>query len=168
MYLNFFKPIYFVVSDTDPQYPPRTFEELRRRCDEIKREIPAKGDNKLFTEKLFTFFKDCGLITWENIALLSDKIRCDREFHCAMNPLGGVLRKEDLPMGNPKRYYCTKNRGRAVACDGFVYYISSQWYDTYANTNKAEFYNWVVNRALVNLGVPQNLQTRGLLYIPYY
>lgn len=98
---HFARNVQFVVSDTDPQYPPKTFEELKRRCDEIKREIPSKGDNKPFAEKLFTIFKDCGLITWEN-------------------------------------------------------------------KNKAEFYNWVVNRALVNLGVPQNLQARKFLHNLYY
>lgn len=167
MHFNFFRPIYFTVADTDPQNPPKTFEEFRERCDDIKREIPAQGDNKSFAEKIFTFFKDCGLITPANVAFLSNSFSCRREFFYPMNPLGGVLRKVGLSMGNPVRYYCSKNKGRAVICAGEVYYISNYWYDNAINTNKAEFYNWVINRALVNLDVPQDLRARKLLYNPY-
>ena len=166
MYFDSFKPIYFVVADTEPQNPPRTFNELRQRCDEIKDLIPAQGDNKIFAEKIFTFFKDCELITRANINFLNNKNACDRYFHCTMNPLGGVLRKAGLPMktGVTRRYYSSKNRGRAVVCEGEVYYISSQWYETFANQNKAAFYNWVVNKALENFAIPKNLQTRELLW----
>lgn len=169
MYYDFFKPFYFVVTDTAPKYSPKTFEEFRKRCDEIKSLIPAQGDNTVFAEKIFTFFKDCGLITGANVAFLSDKNSCNRVFRYTMNPLGGVLRKKGLSMqtGNTSRtlrYYCTKNRGRAVICEDVVFYISSQWYDTDNNQNKAEFYNWVVNKALINLSFPQNLQSRGLFY----
>ena len=166
MYYDSFKPIYFTVADTDLQNPPRTFSELEQRCNEIKNYIPAQGDNKIFAEKIFTFFKDCGLITRANVAFLSDKYSCDKFFHCAMNPLGGVLRRSGLPMktGVTRRYYSSKNRGRAVICEGEIYYISSQWFDTFANQNKAAFYNWVVQKALENLGVSRNLQTRTLLW----
>ena len=168
MYYDNFKPIYFTVADTDPKFPPETFEELRQRCNEIKAELHAHGDNTAFAEKIFTFFKDCGLITRTNIAFLSDKYSCDREFHCTMNPLGGVLRRDGLSMGNPKRYYCSKNKGRAVIFEYEIYYITSQWYAPgMSNPTKPEFYNWVVNKALVNLGIPQNLQARELLYNPY-
>lgn len=166
MYFDSFKPIYFVVADTDRQNPPRTFAELRQRCDEIKDCIPSQGNNTRFAEKIFTFFKDCGLITRANVNFLSSKNSCDRFFHCTMNPLGGVLRKAGLPMktGVTNRYYCSKNRGRAVVCEGEVYYISSQWFETFANQNKAAFYNWVVNEALENFGISKNLQTRELLW----
>ena len=167
MYYDNFKPIYFTVADTDPKFPPETFEELRQRCNEIKREIPARGDNKIFAEKIFTFFKDCGLITRANVNFLSDSYSCKRTFYFPMNPVGGILRKDGLSMGSPAKYYCSKNKGRAVVFEDVVYYISSYWFDSQTNTNKAEFYNWVVNKALVNLGIQQNLQARELLYNPY-
>ena len=151
MYYNFAKPIYFVVADTDPQNPPKSFEELRNRCNEIKKELPAHGDNTNFTEKVFMLFKDCGLITPENIAFLTDKNSCDQKFKCKMNPLGGVLREDGLPMGNPKRYYCTKSKGRAVRCESVVYYITSQWYAPgMSNPTKPAFYNWFVQQVIDN------------------
>ncbi|MBR2774938.1 MAG: hypothetical protein IKD73_08150 [Selenomonadaceae bacterium] len=161
---HFSRNVPFVVADTDPQYTPRTFEELKQCCDDIKREIPAKGNNKVFVEKLFTFFKDCGLITLANVAFLNDSFSCRKEFYYPMNPVGGILRKKGLSMGSPGKYY----KKRAVVCEHEIYYISNYWYDNATNTNKAEFYNWVVNKALVKLDVPQNLQARGLLYIPYH
>ena len=153
---NFYRrrQIYFVVSDKDPQNPPKTFDELKQRCDAIKTQIPSQGKNTGFVELIFMFFKDCGLITRSNVAFLSNKELCDDIFQCTMNPLGGVLQREGLPMVSSRtnRYYCTKNRGRAVECDGEIYFITSQWYGPEdSNPTKVEFYNRVVQMALKNL-----------------
>lgn len=146
----FSQKIYFVVSDTQPQNTPRTRAEFLSRCHEIEALLPAQGNNVAFVEAIFTFFRDCGLITRDNIELLSDKYRCNRTFSCNMNPLGGVLRREGLPMstGRTLRYYCTKNRGRAVICQGEVYYISNDWYAmSAARPTKNIFYDWVLQKA---------------------
>lgn len=157
------KKFRFVVSDEDRQNLPQTFTELRQRCNEIKNEIHAHDNNIDFAEKIFMFFKDCGLITRANIDFLNDNYKCRKNFYYPMNPVGGVLRREGLSMGNPSKYY----KKRAVICEGVTFFVSNYWFDNYTNTNKAEFYNWVVNKALVRLGFPQNLQVRELLYIPY-
>ena len=150
----FSQKIYFVVSDTQPQNTPRTRAEFLSRCHEIEALLPAQGDNVAFVEAIFTFFRDCGLITRDNIEILSDKYRCKRTFSCTMNPLGGVLRRASLltSRSGVRRYYCTKNRGRAVICEGEVYYISNDWYEmSAARPTKNIFYDWVLQKAYANL-----------------
>ena len=147
------KPFYFVVSDTDKQDRPTDVEDLKTRFNEITALIPQppvrEPDNNMrFVEKAFTLFKDCGLITKENVEALNDPDFCQKNFDTKMNPLGGVLRKAGLTMWDTGlRYYCpyeeltqtsdkmiadTKQfRGAsklAVICEGVTYYISNDWF----------------------------------------
>lgn len=113
----------FIVSDTDKKNFPINNADLRRRLKEITDLIPQPetreiDNNMRFVEKAFTLFKDCGLITKENIDALNDSEWCYENFNSLkiqgiveknirMNPLGGILRKEGLTMwgGGGLRYY---------------------------------------------------------------
>ena len=98
---HFARNAQFVVADTDTQNPPETFEELRVRCDDIKLWIPKpekriQGNNTIFTVLTFTLFKDLNFINRKTVEKLNDANWCNRIFAVKMNPLGGVLRREDL------------------------------------------------------------------------
>lgn len=169
----------FVVSDTDEQNLPRDIEDLKRRIDEIRAWIPQpkklkRGNNMTFASKAFELFKDCGLISRHNLELLNDKEWCDEnigsiriagEKACSqINPLGGVVRREDLPMCDKSnlRYYCPRNELKldsdiavaakgfggasklAVVCEGVTYYISNDWFsDDKIRPTKSAFANWL-------------------------
>ena len=114
----------FIVSDTDKQNFPIDNADLTKRMREIRDLIPQpetrQADNNMhFAEKAFTLFKDCGLISKENVEALNDAQWCNNMFNTLrikgivekdikMNPLGGILRKEGLTMwsGGGLRYYC--------------------------------------------------------------
>ncbi len=188
---------YFVVSDKDEQNPPHDSEELKRRLDEIKKLIPQpekrQPDNNMkFAARVFNLFKDCGLITPENMEHLNDKDWCDKNIDlyqvvgdipnsplsgvvsegdkpCSqMNPLGGVVRREDLPMCDKSnlRYYCPCDELKlqsdievvsdgfggasklAVVCEGVTYYISNDWFSQdKPRPTKWAFYKWLVMKA---------------------
>lgn len=168
--------MYFVVSDTDKQDRPIDVEDLKTRFNEITALIPQppvkEPDNNMrFVEKAFTLFKDCGLINKENVEALNDPDFCQKNFDTKMNPLGGVLRREDLTMWdkNNLRYYCphkelknpsdieSANRNAwsgksklAVICEGVTYYISNDWFSNdKPRPTKSEFAMklllWAVN-----------------------
>ena len=114
----------FIVSDTDKKNFPRNNADLMGRLKEITDLIPQPetreiDNNMRFVETAFTLFKDCGLITKENVEALNDSEWCYENFNSLkiqgiveknikMNPLGGILRKEGLTMwgGGGLRYYC--------------------------------------------------------------
>ena len=166
----------FVVSDTDKQDRPIDVEDLKTRFNEITALIPQPpvrepGNNMQFVEKAFTLFKDCGLITKENVEALNDPDWCQKNFDTKMNPLGGVLRREDLTMWdkNNLRYYCPREELKnlsdieaakrnawggksklAVICEGETYYISNDWFSNdKPRPTKSEFAKklllWAVN-----------------------
>ena len=171
---RFARNVEFVVSDTDPQDTPKTFEELRKRCDEIKLWIPQpekriQGNNTIFTVLAFSLFKDLNFIQKETVEKLNDKNWCNRTFGTKMNPLGGVLRKEDLTMWDKTnlRYYCPRDELKnlsdiktadkkqwngasklAVICEGVTYYINNDWFDdsNKSRPTKSAFYKWFVQR----------------------
>lgn len=169
------KPFYFVVSDTDKQNRPTDVEDFINRFNEITALIPQppvrEHDNNMrFVEKAFTLFKDCGLITKENVEALNDPNWCQTKFNIKMNPLGGVLRKEGLTMWDTGlRYYCpyeeltqtsdkmiadTKQfRGAsklAVICEGVTYYISNDWLsDDKSRPTKSEFERNLIIEAII-------------------
>lgn len=175
----------FVVSDTDEQNFPVDMEDLQKRLESIKKGIPQQGDNiNPFVIPAFTLFKDCGLINKEVVENLNDAEWCNSNISLGnfapptrMNPLGGVLRREDLPMfgisKNGKgqlRYYCphnelkdsadisfAKNAGFkgdckcAVICEGITYYISNDWFtEGQPRPTKKNFYAWLVMMTVVN------------------
>ena len=176
---------YFVVRDTDEQNPPRDSEDLKRRIDEIRAWIPQpqkrqRDNNMIFASKAFELFKDCGLISRDNLELLNDKEWCDEnidfiriagEKACSqINPLGGVVRREDLPMCDKSnlRYYCPRNELKldsdidvaekgfggasklAVVCEGVTYYISNDWFsDDKIRPTKSAFTNWLLIWAFI-------------------
>lgn len=169
-------PFYFVVSDTDKQDRPIDVEDFINRCNEITALIPQppvrESDNNMrFVEKAFTLFKDCGLITKENVEALNDPNWCQNKFNTRMNPLGGVLRREDLTMWdkNNLRYYCPReelknlsdveaaNRNAwsgasklAVICGGVTYYISNDWFsDDKPRPTKSKFTRNLIMEAII-------------------
>lgn len=174
------KDVNFVVSDTDEQNFPVNMEDLQKRLEIIKKGIPQQGDNiNPFVIPAFTLFKDCGLITKSNLETLNDKNWCDSNIAVGnfappiqMNPLGGILRKEGLPMWsiskNNKanlRYYCPQCELKvisdievaenalypgackcAVICEGVSYYISNDWFsDDKSRPTKKNFFAWLTN-----------------------
>ena len=165
---SFSRNINFVVSDKDTKDPPKDFEELKRRCDEIKPWIPQpkrkiQGNNAIFTALIFTLFKDLGFVNKRNVELLNDANWCNSVFGIRMNPLGGVLRREDLTLCDSNlRYYCPYNDLKApsdiatanmkkwkatsklaVICEGVTYYISNDWFAPgKGRPTKSTFYNW--------------------------
>lgn len=168
---------YFIVRDTDEQNPPRNVEEFKRRVDEIREWIPQpqerqRDNNMTFASKAFELFKDCGLISRDNLETLNDKKWCDENIGsvqlasdkaCSqINPLGGVVRREDLPMCDKSnlRYYCPRDELKldsdievaskgfggasklAVVCEGVTYYISNDWFsDDKIRPTKSAFAN---------------------------
>ncbi|MBR3747789.1 MAG: hypothetical protein IKN27_12590, partial [Selenomonadaceae bacterium] len=180
---------YFIVSDKDEQNPPHDNEELKRRMDEIKELIPQplepqRDNNMRFAARAFKLFKDCGLICRENMEHLNDKQWCDQHIDLhfdflqiegdktcnQMNPLGGVVRREDLPMCDKSnlRYYCPRNELKlqsdikvasngfggasklAVVCEGVTYYISNDWFSQdKPRPTKWAFYKWLAVRSVL-------------------
>lgn len=114
-------PTVFVVSDKDKQNFPIDENDLKKRLEEIKNGFPDQRDNiRPFVIPAFELFRDCGLITKENVEILSRKSfvwteknswgqMIQRELD--MNPLGGVLRKKGLTMCDKTnlRYNCPKD-----------------------------------------------------------
>ena len=169
-------PFYFVVSDTDKQDRPIDVEDFINRCNEITALIPQppvrEPDNNMrFVEKAFTLFKDCGLINKENVEALNDPNWCQNKFNTKMNPLGGVLRREDLTMwdNNNLRYYCPREELKlssdietadrrqwsgasklAVICGGVTYYISNDWFsDDKPRPTKSKFTRNLIIEAII-------------------
>ena len=188
---RFARNVQFVVSDIDPQYPPRTFEELLERCNEIKAWIPqpkerVSGNNMIFTALTFTLFKDLNFIQREIVENLNDANWCKRTFEPKINPLGGVLRREDLTQWDRTnlRYYCPckeltnsadidiANERQwngasklAVICRGVTYYISNDWFDdSKPRSTKPAFYNWFVRRIVNEYSTLVNGKATELFY----
>lgn len=179
---------YFIVSDKDDQNPPRDNEDLMKRLGEIQKWIPQppkrqRDNNMKFAKMAFTLFKDCGLITRENMEHLNNKQWCDKniayfeltgECVCSrMNPLGGVVRREDLPMCDKSnlRYYCPRDELKlqtdidiasdrfggasklAVVCEDVTYYISNDWFSADKQIpTKVAFTAWLAMQALKIFG----------------
>ena len=132
---------------------PKNEAELRSRLAVIKRGVPNQGNNKSkFAIPAFQLFVDCELVTPENIAFLSDKRRCDKYFGCTMNPLGGVLRHQDLLMfddGNVWRYYFAGNDSVYVTLNGIRYYVSNNW----QYGCKESFFKWLAMKVMQKIDV---------------
>lgn len=151
---------FWTVSDTDEKNFPRDNDELFNRFKEIRALIPQptqrEGDNNIrFVQKAFELFKDCNLISKENVESLNDSDWCYKKFNelkiktlserfFKMNPLGGVLRREGLSLrdtGGRLRYYPEM----AVICEGTKYYISNDWYsDEQPRYTKTTFLLWLM------------------------
>ena len=100
-----------------------------------------------------------------------DSIRIAGEKACSqINPLGGVVRREDLPMCDKSnlRYYCPRDELKiqsdievaakvfggasklAVVCEGVTYYISNDWFsDDKIRPTKRAFTNWLLIWAFI-------------------
>ena len=134
------------VSDRDLQDFPKDKDELDNRLKGIAALIPQppkkiKGNNIEFAQKAFTLLKDCGLITENIIKALNDPFWCERTFKMKMNPLGGVLRREDLSMYDSGLRYYIKY---AVVCKGVTYFISNDWFsDDKPRPTKRAFFGWL-------------------------
>ena len=149
----------FYVSDTQEKNFPVDENDLKNRLAKIAAGLPQQGDNiKPFVIPALELFRDCGLITKENIEILHRKSfvwteenswgqKIQREMD--MNPLGGVLRRKGLTMWDNTnlRYYCPKielivpsdieianrkawngKKKLVVICENTTYYISNDWY----------------------------------------
>lgn len=126
---------------------PKNDTELKARLALIKEGIPNQGNNKRFAIPAFQLFMDCGLNTPENISFLCDKRRCDDYFGCTMNPLGGVLRRQDQSMideGGISRYYYFGKNNLYVTLNGIRYYISNYWQ---FGCKEAFFSKWLREKA---------------------
>ena len=136
----------WTVSDTDARDFPKNNDDLDSRLKEIAALIPQplkkiKGNNVEFAQKAFTLLKDCGLITEDIIKALNDPFWCERTFNMKMNPLGGVLRQEGLPMYDSGLRYYTKHM---VICKGVPYCISNDWFsDDKPRPTKRAFFCWL-------------------------
>ena len=136
----------WTVSDTDARDFSKDEATLDNRLKEIAALIPQplkkrRGNNVEFAQKAFTLLKDCGLVTEKIIKALNDPRWCNETFKMKMNPLGGVLRQEGLPMYDSGLRYYTKH---AVICKGVRYYISNDWFsDDKPRPTKRAFFGWL-------------------------
>lgn len=122
---------------------PKNDTELNAHLALIREGIPNQNNNKRFAIPAFELFMACRLNTPENISFLCDKRRCDDYFGCTMNPLGGVLRRQDQSMideGGKLRYY----HNLCVTSNGIRYYISNNWQFI---CKEAFFSKWLVAKA---------------------
>ena len=123
---------------------PRNEAELNQRLAEIKQGVQDSyvGDKVGFVKPAFKLFVDCGLNTFDNISFLKDKSRCDKHFGCIMNPVGGIIRHNDLSRSDKngvQKYYSDVY----VTFNGVRYYVSNFW----GIVNKSKFFNWLKNEA---------------------
>lgn len=133
----------WTVSDKDSQNFPKDEEELERRLAVLRNGVPNQGDNiKPFVIPAFELLRDCGMIEKRTIQILSDKETCDNAFGYPLNSLGGVIRRQGLPMydkaGHP-RYYFDGQKILYVSLDGVRYYISNNWWEVC----KEKFFKWL-------------------------
>lgn len=121
---------------------PKNEAELRSRLAVIERGLPNQGDNfNPFAVPAFRLFVDCGLNNHDVISELTMKSACDRLFGCTMNPLGGVLRHQDLPMFDASghlRYY-SQGFTLYLTLECVRYYVSNHWLEQ----NKRRFFMWL-------------------------
>lgn len=152
---------FFFVSDGGDNNFPTDENDLKARLAKIAEGLSDQGDNvKPFVIPAFKLFKDCGLITKENIEILSRKSlvwteknswgrMVQRELD--MNPFGGVLRREDLSMyddGGYRRYYYDGRDTIFIVFEGVRYYISNDWFSpSKPRPTKLVFYNWLEKKA---------------------
>ena len=147
-----------IFSSGGPNFP-KDEDDLKNRLAKIAEGLPDQRDNiNPFVIPAFELFRDCGLITKENVEILSRKSlvwieknslgqNIQKELY--MNPLGGVLRRKGLTMWDNTnlRYYCPKielivpsdieianrkawngNSKLVVICENTTYYISNDWF----------------------------------------
>ena len=152
----------FYVSDTDTKNFPTDENDLNKRLEEIKKGFPQQRNNvKPFVKPALELIRDCGLITKENIEVLSrryiswiDKNGLGRfiQRELAMNPLGGVLRREGLDMYDAcghRRYYYDGRDIVYIVCEGTKYYLSNHWFskEKPRPTKDVFFYHWLEKKA---------------------
>lgn len=125
---------------------PKNAAELISRLEVIKKGVPNQGNNiERFAIPAFKLFVDCGLDNHDVISELTMKSFCDRRFGCTMNPLGGVLRHQDLSMFDKNgqlRYYSQKET-LYVTLEGVRYYVSNYW----QFGCKKAFFEWLKAKA---------------------
>ena len=109
-----------IFSSGGPNFP-KDEDDLKNRLAKIAEGLPDQRDNiNPFVIPAFELFRDCGLITKENIEILQkqylrwmdiDENKLPVIVDTRMNPLGGVLREKGLTMcdGSNLRYYCPED-----------------------------------------------------------